>query len=95
MLSSYPRACIPLLTRHLPTPTCSAKHRGRTLLMSYGTDAGFTGRNSLQPRQAHSTIAGNLVQRGPEPVTAYVFTGLDVEVGGSRAGVVLDIYTPQ
>ena len=26
MLSSYPRACIPFLTRHLPTPTCSAKH---------------------------------------------------------------------
>lgn len=65
------------------------------MLMSYGTDAGFTGRNSLQPRRAHSTVAGNPVQRGPEPVTAYIFTVLDVEVGGSRAGVVLNIYTPQ
>ena len=52
-------------------------------------------RSPYSPGWAHSIVAGNPVQRSPEPVTVYIFTGIDVEVGSSRAGVVLNIYTPK
>ena len=47
------------------------------------------------PGWTHSIVAVNPLQRGPELVTVYVFTGIDVEVGSSRAGVVLNIYSPK
>lgn len=110
MLSSYPRAGIPFLMRYLPTPTCSAKHpctytinviwyRHRvywTRLTDRGVEHMWSPeRSPYSPGWAHSIVAGNPVQRSPEPVTVYIFTGIDVEVGSSRAGVVLNIYTPK
>lgn len=41
-------------------------------------------RSPYSPGWAHSIVAGNPVQRSPEPVTVYIFTGIDVEVGSSR-----------
>ena len=111
MLSSYPRAYIPFLMRHLPTPTYSTKHpwtytinvmrhRHRVYWARLTDREGMEHmwspeRSPYSPGWAHSIVAGNPVQRSPKPVTVYIFTGIDVEVGSSRVGVVLNVCTPK